>query len=317
MKKILFALAIMPLLIVACSNDNVSKMDFDYNIEMLLGEWRATSIEGVEEDAIDLTDPEIEAKVKPTYMRFKKDAAFSTKGVLGEGVGKFSTNGKTITATVSTRKISFLMSSLDAKYAKIEVNPKEFNFGSIFDVAGDSISTRSKNLFKEMLKSYDKVDFVTTLQAKDDVVQIEMKTVDQEQTKKKKSKSDTEQDFKKMMSSLNGGVLLRGSVYKTGGIESFWVKSDQKNLISILFELPKAEVKIGDKWKLDVNFIANDQNFKCDSAFLVNEITLVNLKIIDGDTIAVLSYHIEEFVIGNFNSAFSEGSTLSKISMRP
>ena len=46
MKKILLALAIMPLLFVACSSDDdPSTTDFDYSIDLLYGEWRATNIE--------------------------------------------------------------------------------------------------------------------------------------------------------------------------------------------------------------------------------------------------------------------------------
>ena len=131
MKKILFALAIMPLLIVACSSDddNTPVIDFDHNIEMLYGEWRATAIEGVTEEAIDLTDPEMEAVVTPTYVTFKKDGLFSSKGVLGEGTGTFTTKDKKIMASVGENKLNFVMTTLGAKSAKIEVNPKGIDFG--------------------------------------------------------------------------------------------------------------------------------------------------------------------------------------------
>lgn len=58
MKKILFALAIMPLLIVACSSDDdkSSTTDFDHNIEFLYGEWRATTMNTGTLN-LDLTDP--------------------------------------------------------------------------------------------------------------------------------------------------------------------------------------------------------------------------------------------------------------------
>ena len=132
MKKILFALAIMPLLIVACSSDDDDKtpaIDFDHNIEMLYGEWRATSIEGVFEEAIDITSPEMEAVVTPTYVTFSKDGSFSSKGVLGEGSGKFTTKDKTIAASIGDDKLSFKMTSLEAKTAKIELNPQDLDLG--------------------------------------------------------------------------------------------------------------------------------------------------------------------------------------------
>ena len=65
---------------------------------------------------------------------------------------------------------------------------------------------------------------------------------------------------------------------------SFWVKSSQKNLIAIFFQLPAKPVKIGDKWSLDINLIANDQNFECDSAYKINEVTLTDIKKVNGET---------------------------------
>ena len=136
MKKILFALAIVPLLaFVGCSSDdddNTPKVDFAYNIELLYGEWRATSVEGVGEEAIDLTNPAMEAIVEPTYVTFKKEGIYSSKGILGEGTGIYSTKGKKITTAIGEEKeykISFEMTSLEAKTAKIEINPQDVDFG--------------------------------------------------------------------------------------------------------------------------------------------------------------------------------------------
>src|SRR5690625_7738523 len=102
--------------------------------------------------------------------------------------------------------------------------------------------------------------------------------------------------------SIQSGVLFRCSVYETGGIHSFWLNSSQKNLIAIFFELPKNPVKIGDKWSLDINLISNDQNFECETAHKINEVELIDIKNINGERIAVLQYHIEEYVEGQFNS---------------
>ncbi|HZJ80391.1 MAG TPA: hypothetical protein VFC69_07445, partial [Dysgonamonadaceae bacterium] len=74
MKKVLFALAILPLLaFVGCSSDDdetpdVSDNDFAHNIELLYGKWRATSVEGVDDDAIDLTQPPFDKIVPATYV---------------------------------------------------------------------------------------------------------------------------------------------------------------------------------------------------------------------------------------------------------
>lgn len=197
---------------------------------------------------------------------------------------------------------------------EIDSSSFEVDFGNLFDGMGDSISTESKNFLSKIQDSFNDIDLVSMLSSDDEVVKIEMKTVDKEKSEKKKKKDD-EIDLHKLMSSLNDGVVLRGSVYKNGGIESFWVKTNQKNLLALFFELPKGEIKIGDSWELEVNFINNDQNFECDSAFRKNNVSLIDLKIVDGDTLAVLKYDIEEYVSGNFNSPFSEESKKTKMLM--
>jgi hypothetical protein len=113
----------------------------------------------------------------------------------------------------------------------------------------------------------------------------------------------------KMMQSMNQGVVLRGSVYETGAIHSFWVKSAQKNLIALFFELPTKPVKVGDKWSLDISLISNDQNFACDTSYKINEVSLVDIKEVDGEIIVVFKYNIVEYVKGNFYtpSFFGDG----------
>ena len=136
MKKILFTLAILPFLaFVGCSSDdddNNSKVDFGHNIELLYGEWRATSVEGIGEEPLDLTDKLIESLVKPTYVTFEKNGIYSSKGVLGEGTGTYTTKDKTIytvTGDDKEDKISFEMTELESKTAKIKVNPQDIDFG--------------------------------------------------------------------------------------------------------------------------------------------------------------------------------------------
>lgn len=138
MKKILLALAILPILaFVSCSSDdddtpNPSRPDFEHDIELLYGQWRATSVEGVAEDAIDLTDPIMEALIPATYVTFKEDGIYSSEGILGEGTGVYTTKGKTIVAATGENKedkISFEMSSLNTETAKIELNAQDLELG--------------------------------------------------------------------------------------------------------------------------------------------------------------------------------------------
>ncbi|HZJ79923.1 MAG TPA: hypothetical protein VFC69_05030 [Dysgonamonadaceae bacterium] len=136
MKKVLFALAILPLLAFAsCSSDDdetpdVSDIDFAHNIELLYGKWRATGVEGVGEDVIDLTQPPFDEIVPATYVTFKKDGIYSSEGILGEGTGEYTTKDKTITVATGENKedkISFEMTSLVAETAKIKINAKSLD----------------------------------------------------------------------------------------------------------------------------------------------------------------------------------------------
>ena len=145
MKKILLALAIMPLLIVACSSDDdLGKGDFDHNIEYLYGEWRATGVE-VSGVMIDLTSPRNELKVTPTYLTFAKEDIYSSEGILGEGTGKFVTNGKIIATTAGKNRVSFEMTSLSSKTAKIIVNAKTLDLAIIPEGTETVIVELTKN----------------------------------------------------------------------------------------------------------------------------------------------------------------------------
>ena len=137
MKKFLFALAMLPLLaFVSCSSDdddNTVKVDFDHNIEMLYGQWQATSVE-VAELEIDLTmeDEDGEAVFAPTFVTFAKDGVFTSEGLIGEGTGVYSTKGKTIVAVTgedNEDKMSFEMTTLGAETAKIEINAQDLDLG--------------------------------------------------------------------------------------------------------------------------------------------------------------------------------------------
>ncbi len=188
----------------------------------------------------------------------------------------------------------------------------EVNFGGIFKSLNDELGDDTKNLEKDFFKSlknqYNNTNLITKLTNSDDfkdVLNIEL-------IANKKDKNTSEEDvngMQQMMQSMLKGVMLRGSVYKNGSMHSFWVRSKQKNLISLFFELPNKAVKKGDSWTLhNVNFIGNDQNFICHKAKKKNEITLIDIIKKNGETIAVLNYDILEFVSGDFNSPAFFGS---------
>jgi hypothetical protein len=111
------------------------------------------------------------------------------------------------------------------------------------------------------------------------------------------------------------GVMLRGSVYEDGTIESFYTKNDQKNLLAMFFELPGKPVKVGDTWSISVHLISMDQNFTCDSSYRKNNVTLVGIENKNGEHFANLRYDIVEYVEGSFISPFdnSKVETIMKV----
>lgn len=196
-------------------------------------------------------------------------------------------------------KISYLTIMND-----IDTSSIEMNFGrllkSFSDSTGKGIS-EAKDFFKKLNNSFKNVDLVTTLSNKGEgVIDIVMVANQNEKQLKSDTTDSKQKEIIKMMQAMSQGIMLRGSVYETGGIHSFWLKSNQKNLISIFFELPTKPVQIGDSWELDLNLIANDQNFECDSSFKFNKVTMVDIRKVHGENIAVLKYDIIEYVKGNF-----------------
>jgi hypothetical protein len=142
-----------------------------------------------------------------------------------------------------------------------------------------------------------------------------MKNESNKEVKKKKNKKSKENengidsvDFKNMiesLASLNNNIVLRGRISNTGEIISNYYKNAQRNLISVLFELPNRKVEVGEKWKLNVNLVQMDQNFYCDSIISENSVFIDSLIENDNDKIAVIRYNIFEYVLGDYNNPLS------------
>ena len=139
----------------------------------------------------------------------------------------------------------------------------------------------------------------------------QVKVENQQKGKKKKKKNKIDEieadslNFKNLykgLVGLNGNVVLRGRITTGGEIISTYYKNAQKNLISVLFELPNRKVEIGEKWKLNISLIQMDQNFVCDSLSKENSVYIEQIIEKDGDKIAVIKYNIREYVIGDFGN---------------
>ena len=185
------------------------------------------------------------------------------------------------------------------------------DLGALVNTAGDSIKATQINRLSKILSELNKAvtedPLITNLTVNNkgiiDITMLRKKKADKlSHDKDTAGIKNSSPDLSKMVTDQ---VVLRGAIYDNGSIESFYVKSDQKNLIAVFFELPNKRVKINDSWSLEVNLITTDQNFKCDTAFRKNHVTLIDLKKVGNETIAVLKYDIMEFVSGDFNNPLS------------
>lgn len=201
-------------------------------------------------------------------------------------------------------KLSYLTVMSD-----IDTSSIEMNFGGLFKSFSDSTGeamTEVKEIFKKLNSALRSVDLVTTLENKGvGVIDITM-VANQNENNARQSDSEKQKDIERMLQTMKG-IVLRGSVYESGGIHSFWTKSSQKNLISVFFELPVKAVQVGDSWELDVDLISNDQNFECDSSYRRNKVTMRDIRNVNGENIATLQYEIIEYVKGKFSAPSVSG----------
>lgn len=188
----------------------------------------------------------------------------------------------------------------------IDTASMEMDFGPLFRAFEDSTKSgvsSLKSMFNKLNESLKDINLETTLsQGKGDVIEVTMSAISKKAEAASDDEHDSIPDLMRMIQAVSGGVMLRGSVYSHGSIHSFWVKNDQKNLLASFFQLPAKPVKAGDTWSLDINYIANDQNFVCDSSYRHNEVKLVEVRKEGKETVAVLKYDIVEYVKGRFSS---------------
>jgi len=104
---------------------------------------------------------------------------------------------------------------------------------------------------------------------------------------------------------LNRGVMLRGTINEDGSVNSFYVNSEQRNLLGLFFSLPEKPVHVGDFWSPDVHLISEPQNFICNSSLRSNRVIVTRIEYKDGQHIVTVKYDIEEYVIGITKAPFS------------
>lgn len=195
-----------------------------------------------------------------------------------------------------------------------EIGDSEFetDFSGIFNFSDEDSEEEQEGkqkmnqFFEEVREMQQNASYRTILNWSpdfNDVINIRMiSKPDQEPVRANLEDMTEEERMKELMTPMLSGVVLRGSVYSNGKLHSFWLNSRQKNLISLLFELPVSPIEVGDQWTLDnVNFIGNDQNFICRKARKHNVVKFERTEMFEGDLVAVISYDLMEMASGDFS----------------
>ncbi|HTA84536.1 MAG TPA: hypothetical protein VK783_16450 [Bacteroidia bacterium] len=192
-----------------------------------------------------------------------------------------------------------------ANYKDLSVNLNGM-FGNLGMNYEDSTTNKEIEAirFLTKLNKYLNSNIITYLtESKKGLIDISM-NYQKTDTASTNAKDTSQNDISKMMELMMKNVQLRGAINDSGIIQSFYVKNDQRNLIAIFFQLPDKEIKIGDSWPLDVHFISMDQNFKGDTSYHKNLVSLIGIKKVNGETMAFLKYDITEYVSGDYISPY-------------
>lgn len=130
---------------------------------------------------------------------------------------------------------------------------------------------------------------------------ISVKMIVTEATVPKSSDPQIAAMMAELAKKMQGTVQLRGEITDSGEVASGSLPREQKNLLVLYFGLPKAPVKAGDTWSLDVDLVTMGAGFIEEESKQTNRAELVSLTPTpDGDTVAVISYAISEDVKGRF-----------------
>ena len=88
---------------------------------------------------------------------------------------------------------------------------------------------------------------------------------------------------------LIGTMRTAAEINENGEVTSEYTSTEERNALSILLELPKEPVKVGDTWTLDLDLVSLEEGYLLDETLETNEINQVMLVSIaipnDGETI--------------------------------
>jgi hypothetical protein len=179
-------------------------------------------------------------------------------------------------------------------------------FAKQMDLDTNGTGSAQMQSFMKDIERFTPDHYLTHLEKKrGGVIKIEMVPINN----KVPNDTSVTNGFSQLMSAMSTEVALRAAVYENGAIQSFYLRNDQANIVALFFQLPGKPVKVGDTWEVGTNFISLDQNFKCDSSFRRNNVTLSSIEKVGDDNVVTIKYNIEEFVTGNFSMPFPQSGS--------
>ncbi len=194
-----------------------------------------------------------------------------------------------------------------------EIEETKFQGTNYMNSLMDSLGLKElSNLFdfaeltKQLKKESENYETISTLQNSADLIYVRMV---------RKLKDGTISTSTGFIDGITKGIQFRGYLSKKGDIYSYYLKSQQKNILALLFQLPSTKVKVGDSWSVDSQWFTADQSFKCEKAERVNQVTLEKLIIEKRDTIALISYNLRELMEGETQIPWSKEVKKSRMTM--
>ncbi len=147
----------------------------------------------------------------------------------------------------------------------------------------------------------ESADFTTVLTAEsDNSIDVEIRQGDIEFSN---SESFVPLDTLKMLMNSLGRTQLKGKIDISGSVTSFWLPQTQKNLISLLFELPSAAVEVGDTWSLkNISLVTLNGPYEVTESQQINTVTFQEIANVEGTQVAIFKYEVSESVFGEFGS---------------
>lgn len=149
------------------------------------------------------------------------------------------------------------------------------------------------------LPQIESADFTSVLKAVDEnIIDVE---IHQGNIEYSDNKSDIPLDILKTLMDSFGRIQLKGKIDRSGSVKSFWLPQTQKNLISLLFELPSYSVETGDTWSLkNISLVTLSGPYDVTEANQTNRVTFQEITNVMGTQLAVFKYQVSESVSGEF-----------------